>query len=301
MEKRKSVPAIFGQGMAIAAGEHHRLVGPAGPDFLAQLDAIHPRHDDIREYDIDIVVIHFQNGDRLERIGCPLGYESQIAKQLRRKFADLVIILYDENACFRRIDPRCRNVCAHLVQCGDTAKIQAEHRALTNFADNVDLTTGLLGESIDLGKAEARALAHFLGREKWLEDTLRLLWGDPGSSIDHRDFHIVALGSGMSPSRRNTIGGHDGDFDAPFSVHRIARIHREIHKRGFELACIDFDAATFPFSRNDEIDTRAHHGPQHIGHRFHAGDGVENLGPQSLPTGEGEKLPCQLCCPVGGF
>lgn len=98
VQERKAVTGIVGQHMTISTRQDDGEVGPALANLSGQFHAIHPRHDDVGEKNIDLAMLTLQDSDRFLRIGGALGCEAQIAQQLGCKLPDLIIILYDKDA-----------------------------------------------------------------------------------------------------------------------------------------------------------------------------------------------------------
>src|SRR3569833_1268219 len=67
-----------------------------------------------------------------------------------------------------RIDPR-RALRSDRLALGADRQVDGEARALADLAVDLNRTTGLVNEAVDLAQTEAGALADFLGREDRIE------------------------------------------------------------------------------------------------------------------------------------
>ncbi len=67
-------------------------------DDIGQFDAVRARHDHVREHQVKREFVFGQDRDRLSRGPCPLGGVAEILQKLSGEFADVWIVLDDQNA-----------------------------------------------------------------------------------------------------------------------------------------------------------------------------------------------------------
>ena len=120
----------------------------------------------------------------------------------------------------------------------DIARQQdAEGRPLADGAVAVDIAPGLFDDAIDHGKAEARALADFLGREKGLEDLVLHVVGDAVARVFDLDCDVVGVNKALlieiGAFRRCHIARPQ--FDLAAVRHGVAGIDDEIDDDLLEL------------------------------------------------------------------
>ncbi len=119
-------------------------------------------------------------------------------------------------------------------------QVNAEGGAHADLAVDDDRAARLLHDAVDRGKAEARALAHLLGREERIEDFLKMLGLDAGAGVAHLAEHIFAAGKPPVLQRQQFALAHirGADRDLAAVGHRVARVHREVHDHLENLALV---------------------------------------------------------------
>ena len=137
-------------------------------------------------------------------------------------------------------------------------QIYPEHRALADDAVAEDEAAGLLDDTIDSRKTEARALADVLGREERLPYLVEDILGNSGTGILHFAQHILAR---RHRELARLLGGNTGIRRAyrqgTTIRHRIARIDGEIDDDLLELVDIDLHHADVAAMHDLELDLLA--------------------------------------------
>ncbi len=75
------------------------------------------------------------------------------------------------------------NVLGGDLRVGTGRQIHRDRRSLPDFAFRRYRSAGLVGKTVNLRQTEPRALADFLGREKWIEDLGQKIWRNAHAGI----------------------------------------------------------------------------------------------------------------------
>jgi hypothetical protein len=145
-------------------------------------------------------------------------------------------------------------------------------------------------KAIDLGQAEAGALADFLGREEGLEHPLEKLRRNAGAAVLHADHDEVAAETARGAR------GRIGSFDAQRSTagHGVARIDGEVEQCQLELGDVEFHRPRVRLDMHLHAHGGAHGRPHQ---RPNVGQLVlqpHALEAQRLPVSERQQLSGQL-------
>jgi hypothetical protein len=149
----------------------------------------------------------------------------------------------------------------------------------------------LLNDAVQGGEADPRPTAGRLGGEERLEDARRHLGRHPCSGVAHYERRSL---------RRAQLGARDTDLDGerPVPMHRVARIHRQVHDHLLELRAVGQHRHRAMRGERDEVQRCAEERSEH---RCHLRDNlveIEHLGAQHLLAAEGEQLRGERSCPV---
>ncbi len=110
-----------------------------------------------------------------------------------------------------------------------TGQIDADHRALSDLGVDPDWPPDLLGESVDHGKAEARALAKRLGREERIEGLGDDIRGHARAVVRDAERDVLArrqVAFACAPLVQPPVAGLDRD--ATTVRHGVARVDAEV-------------------------------------------------------------------------
>ena len=67
-----------------------------------------------------------------------------------------------------------------------------DRRSLADFAVDFHMAAGLFDEAVDLAQSKARALARFLGCEKWLEGVIEDIFAHSGAGVCYAEHNVLA-------------------------------------------------------------------------------------------------------------
>src|SRR5882757_4586158 len=278
----REVAADVGRGVAVAGGQQHRQVGTNFPDATGEGEPIHlPGHNDIGKNEIDAVA-----GDFPQRRFGIRDRTNGIAELLEQADADRgnVRIVFDEQdgAAAVALDA----IDAVKLQAGIGARQQDRYlRSLAEFARHLDLSAGLMGETVHLRKAKPGALADRLGREKRIEYLVKQVGRDADAPIPDRDGDIVAFISGSAG-----ILIMRGDHDRAARGHGVTGVDDEIDQRRLQFGDVDHDGPDVAIDVELKPDGAADAGVEHFANRVDPFGEINDLRIDALAPGKGQQL-----------
>ncbi|KAF1854886.1 hypothetical protein Lal_00009772 [Lupinus albus] len=286
-----------GVHVGITGRDDHREVGEGGARVPHQLGPRHAGHQVIRDHEVRLALVeHDEAGFAVRRL------RHLVAERLERghhRGAYRIVVLDDQDA--RRRDRmqravRQRRLVRHVIAGARGAQPDFDRGAGTRCAEDARETAGLLRHAVDLGQAEPRALADFLGREEGLEHPRHQVGRDAGAGIGHGQADVVAVR--RQAVRRRAQGRLEAQVAA--AVHGVARIDRQVEQRHLQLVGIGHHAR----ARGVHGEVQAHAGAQRRGQQFaHAaeqGRDVDGTQVQVLVARERQQLAGQLAAALAG-
>ena len=165
---------------------------------------------------------------------------AELGQDFHRVVADVLVVLHHQN----RLRPRALRLLLRplgrlgILHRGQQARqVDLHGRALAGLAVDLHVPARLLDEAVDLREAEARAVAHILGREEGLERLGQHLAAHPGAGVADAQHDILARRDFGLPGRvafvEEGIGRLDGQPAA--AGHGVASIDREVEDGAFQL------------------------------------------------------------------
>src|ERR1700733_4385693 len=176
----------------------------------------------------------------------------------------------------------------------DTREVNFEGGAASWLAFDKNVSAALLDDAVDGGETETRALSHFLGGKKWLEN-VRLNFGvHAGARVSDRD-HDVEAGNDVSAIFAIFY------FQKAAARHGIARVNSEIHDDLIDLTAVGLHSAEIRSADDRQFNIFADETAEHF---FNVRDDcveIDDFWLEYLLAAEGEELLRKRCGAVTGF
>src|SRR5579872_4617219 len=298
--------SIFG----IAGHEDDLEARIARTQFTQKCRAVHLRHHDVRDDEIDLGIGFFQDVNRFDAV---TGLQHRIAARsqtARIERTQTLLVLHQEDGAFARQigdwpqlggcnrsggDLLCRR---HMAR-----QENAECGALAFDSVEIHESACLLDNAIDRRKAKSRAFAHFFGGKKRHEHLVadRLRYARP--VIDKFDKHVVGGRHSLGVVAGALCGGDVGAAQLQMAAigHGVARIDREVHDDLLELQLIDLDRPQVAAVHNLETNLLTDQPAQHDGKVAQHFAKIENLRAQRLLARKRHKMPHQAGRAIGAL
>ena len=88
---------VFSENAAVAGREHDGQSGISFADDVPQFDTVHPRHDDIREDQVEGELVFGQRREGLVGRPHPFGRVTEILQELGGEPADIQVVLNNQD------------------------------------------------------------------------------------------------------------------------------------------------------------------------------------------------------------
>ncbi len=266
---------------------------------MAERHAVHFRHHDVAEHQVETRRARLKRLQRLLRVVHENRFVAKLAEKLRRKLAHFGVVLDNEDAAPGGGKRRCGavRVVGDVDRLGRGGKSDREGGALADFALDAHRAARLAGKAVDLRQAEAGAPSDLLRREERLEDLVDPIGCDAAAGIADRDGHGISRPAGVARirPRRGRCARADGRHRRSRRAHWPRRLTRAVSNW---LGSASIASGRSAASISSTI-RRSDHGPEHLRDALDLGHRVEDARIERLAAREGEQLAGELGGAVG--
>jgi hypothetical protein len=203
--------------------------------------------------------------------------------------AELVVVLHQQQLAVlrhRRLFDQDRTV-DHLCLLGRHRQQHQHGRARRRGREDSRRAAGLGAEAVDLAQAEAGALAEALGGEERLEDVIDGFRRNSAAGVGDGDDDVLSWGETGGLCGRCVACDHQ---ELAAAGHRIARVHRQVQQRQFELAGIALDLARRRLDAHGDADAGAERRLQDLGERRQVVGEVDHLRLDLAAAGKAQQV-----------